>query len=608
MDIGCGTGLLSLYAASTRGVKEIYAVEADTIMHSIASKVILENQINSIKLINANSNYLSVPEDIPERVDLIASEILDCGAFGEGILSTLIHAKKNLLSEEGKIVPWKVKIFVSGYSSTELCLNRININNTFKDYIFTDKLRIVGDSDEPYDAEYVDQISDFKIITETCEALEVDFNSLQSMEEHFNGTIVKNFLLRSNIDNEYLDGFVVWFELFLNEDDPDSKISTHPSEGELFFFHWEQNFINVFENFKFCVSKWFLRLFLNFNYFTKPNFTYFTGSCWQQAIFKLKKRILVEKYEVFRLSMHCQQGILTINHEIDKDPSKVDVPIDPFALKFLNDEEYLENLEVAVEGYDGTINKCLDMSPFPYTGFVMLKESRVKELWCSTRCQELIENLAFLNCIKIELIHFVEEADLMTIADERFDVIILNPFQEVGDLNNEVICNYPIYRQLLNTNGLLIPHKISLHGELINSDWLLNCCKITNASIKAMKIDRFIDKYSTEVHFDLDWSMDYYERITHEYKIADISLDEDYHETSFKPFIRNIALPIHFIHLYFKVQLTPAISEEFAIYRRKKYCCFKRFAQIIDAKKIADYANTTIKYVQKQGLIRIECE
>jgi hypothetical protein len=302
--------------------------------------------------------------------------------------------------------------------------------------------------------------------------------------------------------------------------------------------------------------------------------------------------------------MHCTQGILTINHEVDKDPSKVNIEIDPFALKFLNDEEYLENLEIAVEGFEG--NKCLDMSPFPYTGFVMLKESRVKKLWCSMRCQELIEALALLNCIKIESIHFVEEANLMSIADIRFDVIILNPFQEVGDLNNEVICNYPIYRQLLNTNGLLIPHKISLHGELINSDWLMNCCKITNGSIKSMKIDKFIDKYSTQVHFDLDLGFDCY-KITHEYKIADISLDEDYHETSFKPFIRNTVVPIHFIHLYFKVQLTPAI-EDFAIYRKRKYCCFKRFAQIIDAKKIADCVNTTIKCVQKQGLIRIDCE
>jgi predicted RNA methylase len=231
MDIGCGTGLLSIYAANTRGVKKVYAIEADDVMHSIASKVFSENQLNSVVLINEYSTSLSVPEDIPERVDLIVSEILDCGAFGEGILSSLIHAKENFLSDNGKIVPWKVKIFVSGYTSTELCANQVTINSSFHNYIYTGNLRLVSDNEEPYDAEYIDQISDFKIITNTCETLEVDFNSMRSMEGHLDGSIEKKFLLRSNTNNEYLDGFVVWFDLYLNQDDPDCKISTHPSEG-----------------------------------------------------------------------------------------------------------------------------------------------------------------------------------------------------------------------------------------------------------------------------------------------------------------------------------------------------------------------------------------
>lgn len=233
MDIGSGTGLLSLYAASVENVKKIYAIEADTIMHSIASQVISENRKEAISLIHKFSTDLSIPEDIPAPVDLIVSEILDSGAFGEGILETLIHAKTTLLSDDGKIVPYKVKVFVAGFNSQQLSSNHIILNNSFYDYIFTDKMRFIAEQqDEPYDAEYVNKISDFKIITESCEGLEVNFNSLESMVDHYNGTIISNIELQCIIDNEFLDGFVVWFELYLNEDDLDNFISTEPKKGK----------------------------------------------------------------------------------------------------------------------------------------------------------------------------------------------------------------------------------------------------------------------------------------------------------------------------------------------------------------------------------------
>lgn len=295
--------------------------------------------------------------------------------------------------------------------------------------------------------------------------------------------------------------------------------------------------------------------------------------------------------------------MLTINHTCDEKSKKTDLMVDPFILKFLNDEEYLDNLEVAASEYEGKIENCLDLSPFPYVGFLMLKESRVEKLWCSLKCEEIVKILAEKNCMNFDLFNFIDESmGLMQIVDVRFDVIILNPFQELGDLDNEVISNYEVFQHLLNENGLLIPFKISLHGELINSEWLTSCCKITNKNVKSLKIDKYINKYSTQVHFDLDGHLEC-QRLTNEYKIAEIFFESCY-ESTIKPLLRNTSLPIEFIFLYFKIRFTRT-SEEFPVYRRNKISCFKRFAQILEANKNVDCSNLKIKFIQNYGLFKI---
>lgn len=305
------------------------------------------------------------------------------------------------------------------------------------------------------------------------------------------------------------------------------------------------------------------------------------------------------------MSISCKHGVLKVEHYLDVDSDKIDTPMEPFVLKFLNDEKYLEHLEDGVDEYKGVIDKCLDLSPFPYVSFIKLKESQVKKLWCSDKCENLVKILAKKNCIKLESITFVDESNLLEIADDRFDVIILNVFQELGDLNNEIISNYQIYQQLLSPKAILIPHKISLYGSLINSEWLTSCCKITNESIKEMKINKFIDKYSTKVHFDLTKELGSH-RLSNDIKVADILWDETYHEQLTKPFMRNISLPIDFILLFFKIKFTSS-CDEFPI-SRDELCCFKKFAQIIDAEKIVDNAAPKVKYIQNFGLFKIECE
>lgn len=66
LDVGTGTGLLSLYA-KTAGATKVYACECSEIMTLIAKEVFESNNATDIKLIPKLSFDLKIPMDISER-------------------------------------------------------------------------------------------------------------------------------------------------------------------------------------------------------------------------------------------------------------------------------------------------------------------------------------------------------------------------------------------------------------------------------------------------------------------------------------------------------------------------------------------------------------
>ena len=70
LDVGTGTGLLSLYAQHA-GAKKIYACECSPVMLKIAKKVFETNDAKDIILLPKLSSDLVIPTDIAERSVLL---------------------------------------------------------------------------------------------------------------------------------------------------------------------------------------------------------------------------------------------------------------------------------------------------------------------------------------------------------------------------------------------------------------------------------------------------------------------------------------------------------------------------------------------------------
>ena len=103
LDVGAGTGILSLFAARA-GAARVYAVERTTVA-VLAQELAAANGVADIVQV-IHGDIMDI--ELPERVDVIVSEWL--GGFGidEGMLVPVIAARDRWLKPGGVMIPSSV--------------------------------------------------------------------------------------------------------------------------------------------------------------------------------------------------------------------------------------------------------------------------------------------------------------------------------------------------------------------------------------------------------------------------------------------------------------------------------------------------------------------
>ncbi|CAH1424268.1 unnamed protein product [Lactuca virosa] len=131
LDIGSGTGLLSMMGARAMGIAGmVTACESYLPMVKLMKKVLRANNMDhKIRLFNKRSDELQVGVDIASRAHVLVSEILDSQLLGEGLIPTLQHAYDNLLVENYKTVPYRATTYAQLVESTYLWKLHDLLNN-----------------------------------------------------------------------------------------------------------------------------------------------------------------------------------------------------------------------------------------------------------------------------------------------------------------------------------------------------------------------------------------------------------------------------------------------------------------------------------------------
>ena len=114
LEIGCGTGILSIFAAQA-GARRIVAVEESEIGHLARAMFEANGCAGRVDLRLANSRDVEL--DAP--VDLIIHEIINTDPFSENILPYVDDARRRFLKPGGRLIPHRLEVCCVGFEVDE---------------------------------------------------------------------------------------------------------------------------------------------------------------------------------------------------------------------------------------------------------------------------------------------------------------------------------------------------------------------------------------------------------------------------------------------------------------------------------------------------------
>ena len=131
LDVGCGSGILSLFAAQA-GAKKVYAIEASN-MAVFAKKLVKANNFQHI--IEVIESTVEDAE-LPEKVDTIVSEPIGIFLLNERMLETFVIARKKFLKPGGKMFPTRADLLVMPFADKEIFDEQLYKTEFWKDKDF----------------------------------------------------------------------------------------------------------------------------------------------------------------------------------------------------------------------------------------------------------------------------------------------------------------------------------------------------------------------------------------------------------------------------------------------------------------------------------------
>ena len=121
LDVGCGTGILSMFAARA-GAKKVIGIDmSEMALH--AQQIVRENGLDSkVTIVRGKvENIKALPGVGTEGVDIIISEWMGYALLYECMFETVIAAREKWLRKDGQgiVLPNRARIFVEGLCAQE---------------------------------------------------------------------------------------------------------------------------------------------------------------------------------------------------------------------------------------------------------------------------------------------------------------------------------------------------------------------------------------------------------------------------------------------------------------------------------------------------------
>jgi protein arginine N-methyltransferase 1 len=230
LDVGCGTGILSMFAAKA-GAKHVYSIDMSNIIHS-AKQIVKDNNLeDKITLIQGKMEDVVLPVD---SVDIIISEWMGYFLLYESMLDTVLVARDKYLKKDGLIFPDKATMYIAAIEDAQYREEKIGFWNSV--YGFDMSCMVDKVVKEPL----VDIVNSDAVITNACAFKEIDILTVKKEDLAFKVP----FELKAN-RNDYAHAFLAWFDTTFSYSHKPIVLSTAPNSK---YTHWKQTVFYIMDS------------------------------------------------------------------------------------------------------------------------------------------------------------------------------------------------------------------------------------------------------------------------------------------------------------------------------------------------------------------------
>jgi len=223
LDVGCGTGILSMFAAKA-GAKKVFAVDYSDIVKT-AKQIVEDNKLSSvITVLKGKIEEVELPG--VDKVDIIISEWMGYCLLYESMLNSVIFARDKWLKPDGIMMPDKATINICAIEDADYKEEKIN----FWDNVYGFDMSCIKKTaiQEPL----VDVVNPDQVMTGTCRLLTIDIGTCKLSDLSFSVP----FRLVSNRD-DFAHALVTSFDIEFTKCHKTVYFSTGPHSQ---YTHWKQ--------------------------------------------------------------------------------------------------------------------------------------------------------------------------------------------------------------------------------------------------------------------------------------------------------------------------------------------------------------------------------
>ncbi|KAJ2818300.1 hypothetical protein IWW50_005863, partial [Coemansia erecta] len=181
LDVGCGTGILSMFAARA-GAAKVIAVDNSDIIHKARANVIENGLDGVITLVKGQIEELELPV---AQVDIIISEWMGYFLLFEAMLDSVLVARDRFLAPGGLLAPSASYIYLTAISDVDYMNDRANYWN----HVYGFKMSAMKETGPVKEAD-VDVIPSSAVMATRALVAEIDHGTTSSAALDFSSPFV----------------------------------------------------------------------------------------------------------------------------------------------------------------------------------------------------------------------------------------------------------------------------------------------------------------------------------------------------------------------------------------------------------------------------------